>query len=150
VRGIPSLVPSEVGLSPAATAALEAAATTFSAHATLLDSIASTYLHGPIPNVIGPDSAASISNADRHAAIAARLASLHALLQRSGFNAVYRDARYRDCTFVRATPTDSTDLGYVYAPQGCKLATGRGDGLLRVQHAQGAWYAYASPVKFPD
>lgn len=150
VRGLPSAPPSEVYLSPAAKTALAAAATTFSAHATLLDSIVSTYLHGPIPNVIGPNSAASISNADRHAAIAARLESLHGLLQRSGFSAVYRDARYRDCTFVRATPADSTDVGYVYAPQGCTLATGRSDRLLRVQHVHGAWYAYASPERFPD
>ncbi|MEO7216649.1 MAG: hypothetical protein ABI026_00470, partial [Gemmatimonadaceae bacterium] len=60
--------------------------------------------------------------------------------------AVYRDARYPECTFVRTSIADSADLGYVYAPEGCRLAAGHGDRRLRIEHAVGAWYAYVAPV----
>jgi hypothetical protein len=88
-----------------------------------------------------------LSNVDLRTSITRRLDTLHQLLHRSGFTAVYRDARYRECTFVRSTVLDSTDIGYVHAPEGCKLSSGHGDQVLRIEHARDAWYAYASPQR---
>lgn len=150
VRGIPSAAPAEVELSPAATVALSAATQSFLPHVALLDSIVTVYRHGPAPDVVTATVATPVSNADRRAVIAARLNSLHELLQHSGFKAVYRDARYHECTFVRSTGPDNTDIGYVYAPEGCKLAGGHSDEVLRVEHAQGAWFSYASPERRHD
>lgn len=147
VRGIPSAPPLEVELSPVAKAALAAATTNFPPHLALLDSIVGVYRHGPIPNVVTATTTAPISNSDRRAAIDASLTTLHSLLQRAGFKAVYRDERYHDCTFVRSTEPDSTDVGYVFAPEGCRLSTGMGDRLLQVDHASGSWYSYASPER---
>ncbi len=147
VRGIPSAPPLEFELSPVAKAALAAATTSFPPHLALLDSIVGVYREGPIPNAVTTTAAAPISNSDRRAAIDSRLGTLHSLLRRAGFKAVYRDERYHDCTFVRSTEPDSTDIGYVYAPEGCKLATGMGDRVLEVDHASGPWYSYASPER---
>ncbi|MFI5238505.1 MAG: ArnT family glycosyltransferase [Gemmatimonadales bacterium] len=149
VRGLPSEPPVEIELSPVAQAALSATAAGFQPHRALLDSIISLYLRGPTPDVVTTTAAATVNSTDRRAAISARLDSLHGILQRSGFAAVYRDARYRECTFVRASERDSTDIGYVYAPEGCRLAAGAGDRILRVEHAKDAWYAYASPERRP-
>jgi hypothetical protein len=147
VRGIPSTRPMEVELSPAAAAALAAATAGFAPHRVMLDSIVAVYRRGPVPDVVTTTTTAPLSNADRRAAITTRVNSLHQLLQRSGFKAVYRDARYSQCTFVRSSEPDSTDIGYVHAPEGCKLTRGHGDGILRIEHAQDAWYAYASPER---
>jgi len=150
VRGLPNAQPIEVALSPAATAALTAATTNFTTHKTILDSIVAVYRLAPGPDAVTATAATPVTSKDRRVAISARIDSLHGLLQRGGFRAVYRDARYHECTFVRSTVTDSTDVGYVYAPDGCKLAAGLGDRVLRVEHAQGAWYSYASPERRPD
>jgi hypothetical protein len=147
VRGIPSEPPLRVELSPTAKAALAAATSNFPPNLPFLDSIASLYRSGPIPNVVTPSAGAPVSNSDRKASINAKVAALHSLLQRAGFKAVYRDARYRDCVFVRSTEPDSTDIGYVYAPTGCKLATGMGDRLVQIEHASGPWYSYGSPER---
>lgn len=149
VRGLPSAKPVEVTLSPAATAALSNATASFAPHAAVLDSIVAVYRLGPVPDVVTETATTPVTSNDRHAAIATRVDSLHALLQRGGFRAVYRDARYHECTFVRATEPDSTDIGYVHAPDGCKLAAGLGDRVLRVEHTQGEWYSYASPERRP-
>ncbi len=150
VRGIPSAPVVEVTLSPAATIALSAATAGFSSHVALLDSIVDIYRLGPVPDVVTVTTGAPLSNADRRTAITARVNSLHDLLQRSGFSAVYRDARYNECTFVRSRGSDSTDIGYVFAPDGCKLTSGHGDRVLRIEHAQDAWYSYASPERRHD
>lgn len=147
VRGIPGSPPAQVELTAAASTAFSATTAAFEPHAAMLDSIVAVYRLGPAPDVVTSTAASPVANADRRAAIAARLATLHALLQRSGFKAAYRDARYHECTFVRSSEPDSTDIGYVYAPQGCRLATGRSDALLRIEHARGAWYSYASPER---
>ena len=147
VRGIPAAPIVEIELSPGASAALAAAMAGAQSHIALLDSIVAVYRLGPIPNAVTASVGAPASNPDRRIAIAARLASLHGLLLRSGFKAVYRDARYQECTFVRSTEPDSADIGYVYAPEGCKLAGGHGDSMLRIEHAKGAWYSYASPER---
>ncbi|HEY5088194.1 MAG TPA: hypothetical protein VII66_12620, partial [Gemmatimonadaceae bacterium] len=139
--------PTAVELSPAAKAALTAATAALSPRMALLDSIVAVYRLGPAPDIVTTTAGGPVSNADRHAAIAVRLNALHELLQRAGFKAVYRDARYHECTFVRSTEPDSTDIGYLYAPQGCQLANSTGDGVLRIEHAQSAWYSYASPER---
>jgi len=142
--------PIEVALSPAATAALATATTKFAIHKTILDSIVAVYRLAPGPDVVTATAATPVTSKDRRVAISARIDSLHGMLQRGGFRAVYRDARYHECTFVRSTESDSTDVGYVYAPEGCKLAAGLGDRVLRIEHTQGAWYSYASPERRPD
>jgi len=147
VRGIPGALPVQVELSPIARAALTEATNNFPAHLAHLDSIIGVYKHGPIPDRVTTTTAAPMSNSDRRAAMGARVQMLQFLLQRAGFKAVYRDARYHDCTFVRATEPDSNDVGYVYAPEGCKLSTGMGDRVLQVDHASGPWYSYASPER---
>jgi len=150
VRGIPSAPPVEVELSPMASAALSAAAAGFAPHRAVLDSIVATYRRGPVPAIVTATAAAPLSGVDLRTSITRRLDSLHQLLQRSGFAAVYRDARYRECTFVRLSVPDSTDIGYVHAPEGCKLSSGHGDGVLRIEHARDAWYSYASPRRRHD
>jgi 4-amino-4-deoxy-L-arabinose transferase-like glycosyltransferase len=150
VRGIPNASPVEVELSPAASAALSAVAAAFPSHAAILDSIVSAFNRGPVPNNVNTTSESPPASTDQQAAIVTRVSSLHELLQGTGFKAVYRDARYRECTFIRSTDQDGTDVGYVHAPDGCKLARGRGDGILRLEHAQGAWFAYASPEHPPE
>jgi hypothetical protein len=147
VRGIPFAPVLPVQLTPLANTALSAAVGAFQPREAMLDSLVAIYRVGPVPDSVTPTAAAPIANADRHAAIAARVASLHGLLQRSGFRAVYRDARYRECTFIRFSEPDSTDVGYVYAPPGCRLSSGRSDALLQVVHDKGAWYSYASPTR---
>lgn len=149
VRGIPETRPVEVALTPGASAALSKAASTFASHKPILDSIVAVYRLAPGPDAVTPDSATPIVSKDRRVAISARVNSLHDLLQRGGFRSVYRDARYHECTFVSASKPDSTDVGYVYAPEGCKLAVGRGDRVLRIEHAEGSWYSYASPERRP-
>ncbi len=150
VRGLPNAQPIEVALSPAANAALESATATFPIHKTILDSIVAVYRLAPGPDVVTTTAATPVTSKDRRVAISARIDSLHSLLQRGGFRAVYRDARYHECTFVRSTEPDSTDVGYVHAPDGCKLATGLGDRVLRIEHAEGSWYSYASPERRPN
>lgn len=147
VRGIPSAPPVEVELSAMASSALSAAAASYPVHAALLDSIVRAFNLGPVPNNVTTTSESPVVSTDQRARIITRVGSLHELLQHAGFEAVYRDARYSDCTFVRSSETDATDIGYVHAPVGCRLARGHGDGLLRIQHAGGAWYAYASPER---
>jgi 4-amino-4-deoxy-L-arabinose transferase-like glycosyltransferase len=149
VHGLPDVQPVEVAINPAAAAALTSATTTFATHKAVLDSIVAVYRLAPGPDVVTATAATPIASKDRRASISARIDSLHGLLQRGGFRAVYRDARYHECTFVRSAEPDSTDVGYVYAPDGCKLAAGLGDRVLRVEHAQGAWYSYASPEHRP-
>jgi len=150
VRGLPNVQPTEVALSPAGGAALATATATFAAHKTILDSIVAVYRLAPVPDVVTATAATPITSKDRRVAISARIDALHGLLQRGGFRAVYRDARYHECTFVRSTEPDSTDVGYVYAPDGCKLATGLGDRVLRIEHAGGSWFSYASPERRPN
>lgn len=149
VRGLPPAQPVEVELSQTATAALSRATTNFRPHMAILDSIVALYRLGPVPDVVTATTATPVTSKDRRVAISARVDSLQGLLQRSGFKAVYRDARYHECTFVRSTEPDSTDIGYVHAPDGCKLAAGIGDRVLRVEHAEGAWYSYGSPERRP-
>jgi 4-amino-4-deoxy-L-arabinose transferase-like glycosyltransferase len=150
VHGIPDAPLVEVDLSASASSALHAAATTIAQHQPLLDSIVTMYRRGPVPDSVTTQGAAPLSNADQQVAIGARIDSLHALLTAAGLRAVYRDARYHECTFVRTAGTDSTDIGYVYAPGGCKIESGHGDRVLRVAHAGGDWYAYAAPEPYPD
>jgi 4-amino-4-deoxy-L-arabinose transferase-like glycosyltransferase len=147
VRGIPSAPLVEVELSPAANAALAATTAGFAPRQAVLDSIVATYRFGPVPDIVTAAAGAPLSNVDLRTSITRRLDTLHQLLHRSGFTAVYRDARYRECTFVRSTVLDSTDIGYVHAPEGCKLSSGHGDQVLRIEHARDAWYAYASPQR---
>lgn len=147
VRGVPQAAPTPAVLTPAATAALSAAAADFGAHSAILDSIVAVYRRGPMPDVVTLTDATPVSSSDRRASIDARITQLHAMLHRSGLRAVYRDARYRDCTFVRISMADSTDIGYVSAPDGCRLASGADDNLMRVQRATGSWYAYAAPER---
>ncbi len=150
VHGIPSAPVVEVEISATAQVALSAVTAAFQPRFVVLDSVVTIYRMGPAPAVVRASAADSATSADRRAAIASRIVALHGLLQRSGFKAVYRDARYHECTFVRATESDSTDIGYVNAPDGCKLASGHGDALLRIEHAQGDWYSYASPERRHD
>lgn len=149
VHGIPEEQLVEVGLSSTEQAALSAAAHEFEPHHSILDSIVTEYRLGPAPGAVAESATVAseevLKATDQGARIASRVASLHALLHRSGFLGVYRDARYHECTFVRASVADSTDTGYVYAPEGCPLAAGHGDRRLRIEHAAGAWYAYAAP-----
>ena len=149
VRGIPTAAPAAVLLTPAGAAALSAAATSDKARSALLDSLVTLYHRGPVSNIVTTTAAAPLSNVDRPSAINARINTLHSILQRSGFIAVYRDARYRDCTFVRLAITDSTEIGYVNAPEGCKLSSGRSDALLRLEPARSGWFAYAAPQRRP-
>lgn len=147
VHGIPNAPVVQVEISSAAQSALSAATAAFPPRFTLLDSVVRIYRMGPVPDVVRASAVDSVTNTDRRVAIASRITALRGLLLRSGFKAVYRDARYHECTFVRATESDSTDIGYVNAPDGCKLASGHGDALLRIEHAQGDWYSYASPER---
>ncbi len=147
VRGIPAAPLVPIKLSAHAAVALAAVDSAFQSRAAMLDSIVAIYRHGPAPNSIAATSVEPIANVDRQKAIDARINQLQSMLRRTGLGAVYRDARYRDCTFVRATDQDSTDVGYVHAPAGCRLASGRSDQLLVVQHMQGSWYGYASPER---
>jgi 4-amino-4-deoxy-L-arabinose transferase-like glycosyltransferase len=147
VRGIPDHPLVEVELSSVAKAALSEAATKFEPHHAMLDSIVSRYRVGPAPDVVTVTGAAPLSSTDQRERIGTRIDSLHALLRRAGFRAVYRDARYHECTFVRSSVPDSTDVGYVYAPEGCRLTAGHGDPVLRIAHASDAWYAYAAPER---
>ncbi|MDQ2889568.1 MAG: glycosyltransferase family 39 protein [Gemmatimonadota bacterium] len=147
LRGIPAARPAEIVLTPQATAALSSTAAIFQPRAKILDSIVAVFRHGPAPDVVTSTGATPLANADRHLAIDARIKQLHTMLHRSGFHAVYRDARYPDCTFVRTSELDSTDIGYVNAAEGCRLSTGRDDALLRLERAHDAWYAYASPER---
>lgn len=150
VRGIPPEPVPQVELSPAQTAALSAAAVALQSHRQMLDSLVSIYVRGPGPDLVTTTAGTNVTTADQKATIDKRLGSLHALLRSSGFTGVYRDARYHECTFVRASERDSTDYGYVFAPDGCRLAGSEGDGILRLEHAQDSWYAYASPERRPD
>lgn len=145
VRGIPADAVPEVELSPAQTAALSAATVALQSHRQMLDSIVSVYIRGPGPQMVTTTAEKGVASPDQKATIDARINVLHGLLRRSGFASVYRDARYHECTFVRSAERDSTEYGFVFAPEGCRLAGTEGDGILRVEHAQDAWYAYVSP-----
>src|SRR5665213_619383 len=150
VRGIPAAPVPQVELSPAQSAALSATAVALQSHRQILDSIVSVYVRGPGPALVTTTAETGVTRADQKATIDARVDSLHGLLHRSGFAAVYRDSRYHECTFVRSSERDNTDYGYVFAPDGCRLAGSEGDGVLRLEHAQDSWYAYVSPERRPD
>ncbi|MEO7041407.1 MAG: glycosyltransferase family 39 protein [Gemmatimonadaceae bacterium] len=145
VHGIPAARVPAVELSPAQAAEMSAATVALQSHRQILDSIVSIYIRGPGPDLVTATAELRTTSADQKATIEARINLLHGLLRRSGFASVYRDGRYHECIFVRSSERDSTDYGYVFAPEGCRLAGTEGDGILRVEHAQDAWYAYASP-----
>lgn len=154
VRGLPQERTESVTLSPAGAAQLASIARSFVERASLLDSIETVFRHGPVPYIVTNDTAAPVSNTDRQAALSARLANLHSLLARLSAGAVYRDARYPDCTFIRTesgtTPHSASngiaEAGYVYAPAGCRLAGRTGDQRMALLPTHGAWYAYAVPA----
>lgn len=144
LRGVPASSPLAMALSPHARAAVDSAERTFTARAVVLDSVVRVFRHGPSPYLVPvADSGPALSNADRHAAIVARVAALHGLLSRSGALAVYRDARYPECSFVRTRIERGLEIGYVNAPEGCRLAAGS-DANIYAQHLSGAWYIYAA------
>ncbi|HEV2642425.1 MAG TPA: hypothetical protein VGT98_06950, partial [Candidatus Elarobacter sp.] len=142
-RGIPSTPFVSVELSPAARAAMDSARSTFANRAALLDSMVRVYRHGPAPTPVTLTDSAPVSNADRHGVIVGRMAAVHALLARASVSAIYRDARYRDCTFVRAATSPAVEVGYVFTPSGCALAGGRGDARLAVEPVRDTtWSVY--------
>lgn len=104
-------------------AALDSLVAAFPARASELDSVVDVFRHGPAPYLVAAvDTGPPVSNSDRRAAIARRIAQLHALLARTGAASVHRDERYPQCTFVRVGTRDSAAIGYVLAAQGCALA----------------------------
>jgi hypothetical protein len=145
VRGIPDEPVVEAELSASQSAALSATARGFATHRAALQAIIAEYRLGPAPMVVRATGTPTLASTDQRARIESRVDSVQAMLGHSGFAAVYRDARYHECTFVRISSADSTDLGYVYAPDGCALSSGHGDRRLRIEHAGSEWYAYAAP-----
>lgn len=146
LRGVPSSPLAAITLSTTARAAVDSAIHNFVARSAVLDSIVHAFRHGPSPYLVetagtGPP----LSNADRRVVIAARMADLHRLLMHATALAVYRDARYPECTFVRTQVTTGTEIGYLSAPEGCKLAGGSGDTRLLLSATRGNWYVYAAP-----
>lgn len=120
--------------------ALDSLAAGFPARAAILDSVAYLFRHGPAPYLVAAaDTGPPVSNSDRRAVIARRIAQLHPLLARIGAASVYRDERYPECTFVRVGVRDSATVGYVLAPQGCALAQRPRDDRL--------WSVRAGPAR---
>jgi hypothetical protein len=134
LQGIPSSADGTAFAPSARTrAALDTLATAFPTRAAVLDSIVGLFRHGgPAPYLVAAaDTGPAVSNSDRRAAIARRITQLHPLLARAGAEAVYRDERYPECTFVRTGARDGAAVGYVLAAQGCSL--------LRVAHDDRVW-----------
>lgn len=150
LRGVPSSSPAAIVLSPLAHAAADTAAHAFAARSGALDSAVLTFRHGPSPYLVpAAESGPPLSNSDRRAAIAVRVNELHQILVRAGATAVYRDARYPECTFVRTRVIEGAEIGYVHTPEGCKLAGGNGDERVVLSRvlipARNDWYVYAAP-----
>lgn len=146
LRGVPSAPPASIILSPVARAGVDSATRDFATRSTVIDSIVHAFRHGPAPYLVETaGSGPTLSNADRRAAIVARMTDLHRLLTHAGALAVYRDARYPECTFIRTRVAGGTEIGYLSAPEGCKLAGGSGDARLLLTPARGDWYVYAAP-----
>jgi 4-amino-4-deoxy-L-arabinose transferase-like glycosyltransferase len=146
VRGIPSSPPSDAMLAPAVRAALDTTARMFVARALQLDSIVHVFRQGPAPYAVpASDSGPPVSNSDRRAAIGARVLDLHGRLMRAQVLSVYRDSRYVECTFVRTRRLAGTDVGYLYAPDGCDLASNASDARVYTERLRGPWFVYAAP-----
>jgi len=123
LQGIPSTAEGTAfAPSAAVRAAIDTLATALSTRVAVLDSVVALFRHGPAPYLVAAaDSGPAVSNSDRRAAIARRVTQLHPLLARAGADAVYRDGRYPDCTFIRTGTREGAAVGYVLAAEGCSL-----------------------------
>lgn len=111
-------------------------------HAALLDSVAHAYLGAPMPHVVDVlERATPPDRADPHIATA-RIRALRALLARAGVRAVFRDARHPACVFVRVTSEGGHEVGYLYAPDGCRPPTPDPGAFYYVERLAPHWYVY--------
>lgn len=137
-------IPTETGaggFTPGANvrAALDSLGGAFAARAPVLDSVVRVFRHGPAPNLVAESAGtAPVSNSDRRTVIAQRVEALRALLAHAGATMVYRDERYRDCTFVRTGVRGGAEIGYVTAPLGCALRTTPRDGRVWSERITGS------------
>ncbi|MGI9091245.1 MAG: ArnT family glycosyltransferase, partial [Gemmatimonadaceae bacterium] len=151
LRGVPSSPPASLVLSPRVRASADSVARAFAARSGATDSVVQVFRRGPSPYLVqAAESGPPVSNSDRRALIAVRVNELHQMLLRMGATAVYRDARYPECTFVRTGFIEGTEIGYVHTAEGCKLAGGNGDQRLVLNRvltrARNDWYVYAAPA----
>lgn len=140
LQGIPTET-SGAGFAPStsARAALDSLGGSFAARAPVLDSVVRVFRRGPAPNLVADSSGTPpVSNTDRRAVITQRLEALRPLLARAGATMVYRDERYRDCTFVRTGVRDGAEIGYVAASLGCSLRATPRDGRVWSVRMRGA------------
>jgi len=136
LQGIPAAaVGTAFAPSTSVRAALDSLVAELPARAAVLDSVVTLFRHGPAPYLVAAaDTGPAVSNSDRRAAIAKRIAALRPLLARAGAVSVHRDERYPECTFVRTGSRDSVAIGYILAAQGCALAqTPRDDRVWSVR-----------------
>ncbi|MGI8546958.1 MAG: glycosyltransferase family 39 protein [Gemmatimonadaceae bacterium] len=150
LRGFPSAPAAAIVLSPAASASVDSATRAFAARSAAIDSMVRIFRRGPSPYLVpASESGPPVSNSDRRAVIALRVNELHQTLLSAGAMAVYRDARYPECTFVRTRLIEGTEIGFVHTPEGCKFAGGAGDQRFVLRRvlipARNDWYVYAAP-----
>jgi len=64
------------------------------------------------------------------------------LLERAGVTRVFRDARYPQCTFVRINGASRSEVGYLYAEDGCVPPPLDPNNFIYVEKAADHWYVY--------
>jgi hypothetical protein len=64
------------------------------------------------------------------------------LLERAQVTRVFRDARYPLCTFIRINGMARSEVGYIYADDGCVVPPMSPDHFIYVEKATGNWYVY--------
>lgn len=128
--------------STAVRVALDTLAAVLPARSAALDSIVRLFRHGPAPYLVAAaDTGPAVSNSDRRAVIARRIAAMRPLLARAGVVSVQRDERYPECTFVRMGTRASVAIGYVFADEGCALTLHPRDDRI--------WSVRAGPARAP-
>lgn len=71
-----------------------------------------------------------------------RNARLHDLLVQVQALAVFGDARYPHCVFVRLESAGTRQAGLVNVGEGCAIPTAKSDSLLLTAPGAGDWYVY--------
>jgi len=71
-----------------------------------------------------------------------REAPVRALLEQAGVSTVFHEKHFPNCTFVRIGGIAHTQVGYLYAPAGCKVPNINPLNFIYVAKIRDSWYEY--------
>jgi hypothetical protein len=107
------------------------------ANAARFDELASLVSAAPSVELVGHDG--QLEPRSAHDAISRRTI---ALLRELGLSSVYRSADYPGCLFLGIVAVSDNELGYLYAPPGCREPAIDPELFIYVERVIGPWYVY--------